>query len=90
MDESRPSLLNSSSSPRQVTIVLAGSVVVVHPFLPADVAAKFVGMSCAATGDDTAAVAAAAAAAAADVGKPPQNPTAPPNDTARAALRETS
>jgi hypothetical protein len=39
MDESRPSLLNSTSSPRHVTIVRDGSVSVLHPLLPADVAA---------------------------------------------------
>ena len=44
--DSRPSVLNARSSPRHVTIVRDGSVEVVQPFLPADVAAKLVGISC--------------------------------------------
>jgi hypothetical protein len=46
--DNRPSALNAMSSPRHVTMVRDGSVEVVQPFLPADVAAKLVGMSCSA------------------------------------------
>ena len=46
--DSLPSALNAKSSPRHVTMVRDGSVEVLQPFLPADVAAKLVGISCSA------------------------------------------